>query len=74
MDRLRGAGHSSPISQATTAALDPQPVVYSRQIQRLLLPKAADCSCELPIAIVWPASGVGDVLRCEDQSQLRRLS
>jgi hypothetical protein len=36
MDRSRDAGHSSPISQAKTAALDPDVVVHDRKSERLL--------------------------------------
>jgi len=41
MDGLRGAEHSSPISQAKTADLDPEAVVPNQSKERLLPPKAA---------------------------------
>jgi hypothetical protein len=41
MECLRGAEHSSPISQSKTAALDPEPVVPDQRNERLLPPEAA---------------------------------
>jgi hypothetical protein len=54
MDRSRDAGHSSPISQAKTAALDPDPVVHVRQIERLLPSEAA---IPLSVSFIGPAHG-----------------